>query len=141
MSTYPPAYGRERVSLPDKVYCLQILFFLDKLDVTLDVDVRRARGLAGSVTLLENTENIRDRLGILPGDYLSCPQVAVERIGDIHRAGLRAVAAGIALLLIDVSWMYFHRRRKAAGLAPQIGHFREGQDFNIPITCAFDELW
>ena len=46
MGTYPSAYSGERVSLPDQVYCLDILLFLDELDITLDIDIGRALRLA-----------------------------------------------------------------------------------------------
>ncbi len=135
------ANSRERIAPPDHLDRFEIFFFLDKLDVTLNIDICRASSLAGCVTPLENTENIRNRLGIVLGDDFSCSHVAVERIGDIYRAGLSTFTTGIALLLVYISWMYLHRRLEVAWLAPQIGHFRECQDLNIQISRALDELW
>ena len=99
----PAADRGQGVSLPDQVRRLHVLLLLDQLDVPLDVDVRRTFHLAGGMAQFQDPGLVGDRLGGIFLDDLSLPQVAVVAIVNLDRAGLGAVAAVVADLLVDVA--------------------------------------
>ncbi len=82
----------------------------------------------------------RHCLGEVDVNRLVLGQVLVKRIGDLDRAVVHADVAASALLLGDVAGLLGQRYPEIARLAIDTLHFRIGDDFNIGVPGAFDEL-
>ncbi len=136
----PAADRGQGVSLPDQVRRLHVLLLLDQLDVPLDVDVGRALHLAGGMAQFQDPGLVGDRLGGIFLDDLSLPQIAVVAIVDLDRADLGAVAAVVADLLVDVAGGLLYGGLEIPRRAFQLLQFGEGQDFDVEVAGALDEL-
>ena len=136
----PAADRGQGVSLPDEVRRLHVLLLLDQLDVPLDVDVGRTLHLARGMAQFQDPGLVGDRLGGIFLDDLPLPQVAVVAVVDLDRAGLGAVAAVVADLLVDVAGGLLDGGLEIPRRPFQLLEPGEGQDFDIEIAGALDEL-
>ncbi len=89
---------------------------------------------------LEDPGLIGYRLGGIFLDDFPFPQVAVVAVGDFDRAGLGAVAAVVADLLVDVAGGLLDEGLEIPRRAFQLLELREREDFDVEIAGALDEL-
>ncbi|MGD0141455.1 MAG: hypothetical protein ABSD28_21570 [Tepidisphaeraceae bacterium] len=104
MGTNSAADRGERISLANKVDCLEVFLLLDELNVALDVDLGGALHLAGRVAALEDAEDVGRGLSVKLGDSLARAEATVELVRYIDGARLSAFAAAGASILINKSW-------------------------------------
>ena len=98
------AHGRQRAALLDQLVGLVELAGRNQRHVALGIHARRASGLAWSHALgLRDAVDIGNGLRVGAEHCLARAEVAVEFIGQRHRAGNRAIAAGVALAHVDVA--------------------------------------
>ena len=114
MGTDPPADGGQGIPFPDQVNRFEVLFFLDKLNITLHVDLCGASRLTRSMPQFQDARNIWYRLRILFGNRFASPQIAIELVRDLNRANGGAVPTVVTDVLVHVPGRPFNGGNKSA---------------------------
>jgi len=112
----------------------------DQRHVRLYARIDRTSGAASRAAILANHVRVGRSLCIEAVDGLANAYASVEHALDLDRADLGALAAGRALRHVDEARPLTHRSREVASLAVQLDHVRHGQDVDVLVPHAFDEL-